>query len=112
MAPRHVVLVPATGESDASAEDSDIDFTVTTPLQTPCAMAITRRDPYLGIAKSLASSVVEHSFFAKRRDVQAPRSVHEVINTHNFDTYSYFCTHDLLVHIILTHLAIFAHMNC
>ena len=112
LAPRHVVLVPATGESDASAEESDIDFTVTTPLQTPCAMAITRRDPYLGIAKSLASSVVEHSFFAKRRDVQAPRSVHEVINTHNFDTYSYFCTHDLLVHIILTHLAIFAHMNC
>ena len=86
LAPRHVVNVTVTGESDASAEDSDIDFTVTTPLQTPCAIQITRRDPFFGIAKSLTSSVAEHSFFAKRRDVQAPRSVHEVSYTHNFDT--------------------------
>ena len=92
LAPRHVVLVPATGDSDGSAEDSDIDFTVTTPVQTPCALQITRRDPFFGVAKSSASSVAEQSFFAKRRDVQAPRSVHEVSYTHNFYTYIYLHT--------------------
>ena len=104
LAPRHVVLVPATGDSDASAEDSDIDFTVTTPVQTPCALQITRRDPFFGVAKSSASSVAEQSFFAKRRDVQAPRSVHEVSYTHNFYTYIYICTHELLLHIIFAHI--------
>ena len=94
MAPRHVVRVPATGDSAGSAEDSDIEFTVTTPEQTPCALRITRRDPFFGIAKS--SAVAEQSFFAQRRDVQAPRSVHEASCTHNFYTY----------------IAIFAHMNC
>ena len=110
LAPRHVVRVPATGDSAGSAEDSDIEFTVTTPVQTPCALRITRRDPFFGIAKSSASSssVAEQSFFAQRRDVQAeqsyflrrdvqaPRSVHEASCTHNFYTY----------------IAIFAHMNC
>jgi len=95
LAPKQVVL-PTTGSSDdvsSEAEDLDIDFTVTTSMQTPCALDITRRHPFFGVAKSL---VDKPSFFSQRSDVQAPRSVHEVrsakinlyylVYTHNFCT--------------------------
>jgi len=100
LAPKQVVL-PTTGSSDdvsSEAEDLDIDFTVTTSMQTPCALDITRRHPFFGVAKSL---VDKPSFFAQRSDVQAPRSVHEVRSA-KINLFM-LCTHIIFAQIYFLH---------
>ena len=60
--------------SEYSSEAEDIEFTVTTPVETPCVLGIARRDRFWGVTKPL---VVQPSFFVNK-NVQAPRLIHEV----------------------------------
>ena len=85
LAPRQVIVRtplvdPSISSSDpasssSGAEDLDIDFTVTTPVKTPCALGIARRDRFWGVAKPL---VVQPPSCSVEKDVQAPRLIHEV----------------------------------
>ena len=77
--------VASSGSDPPSGGDEaeDIDFTVTTPLATPCALSITRRNLFYG-----STEAAQRSFFAhiqgvvQEADVQPPRFVHEVNKMH------------------------------
>ena len=61
--------------SSSEADDLEVDFIVTTPVQTPCALKITRRDPFWGVEKPLHAP--DPSQFFNTRNVQVPRLIHE-----------------------------------
>ena len=81
LAPRQettVYVVASASTSDhPSSEAEDVEFTVTTPVTTPCVLSIARRDHFFG-----STLAAQPSFFVERvvqaHDVQAPRFVHEV----------------------------------
>ena len=63
----------------SSLEAEDIDFTVTEPVKTPCALSIVRRDPFWGVEQ--ASFFVERNLHPEinlQAHLQAPRFVHKV----------------------------------
>ena len=77
--------VASSGSDPPSSGDEaeDIDFTVTTPVATPCALSIARRNPFYG-----STGAAQPSFFAEAEgvvyedDVEPPRFVHEVNKMH------------------------------
>ena len=91
--------VASSGSDPPSSGDEaeDIDFTVTTPIATPCVLSIARRNPFYGSTGS-----AQPSFFAEgveqEADVQPPRFVHEVNKMH---VPRYYFTHHSHTHKII-----------
>lgn len=76
-----LVVSPLTSGSEADdLDDLLLIPTVTTPVETPCVLRISRRDVYWGVEKALLVQPVHPSFA-----VQAPRLIHEVKYYNNYD---------------------------
>ena len=101
LAPRQVPQpgkghTPVFPPSSSDTEDLDVDFIVTTPVQTPQVLDITRRDPFWGSEKPVHATATTQFF--NTRNVQAPRLIHEAgkIIVH---IYTYICYYDVLHNI-------------